>query len=102
MARCFPPQPEGGLSELLEFDEGMIGVTSTAPSASAALSVSQDTARKRKRDGDSDEDDKSEEVVSSLPSSGKDASKGLAMTLLRDAPPPPKKSRVKDFELDSS
>jgi hypothetical protein len=102
VARCFPPQPEGGLSELLEFAEGVIGATSTAPSASAALSVSQDTAYKRKRDGDSDEDNKSEEVVSSLPSSGKDASKGLAVTPLRAAPPPPKKSRVEDFELGSS
>ena len=102
MARCFPPQPESSLSELLEFAEGAISATSTAPLASVALSVSQDTAGKRKRDGNSDEDDKSEEVASSLPSSGKDASKGLAVTPLRAALPPPKKSRVEDFELGSS
>jgi hypothetical protein len=102
VAQCFPPQPEGGLTGLLEFAEGVIGATSTAPSASAALSVSLDTAGKRKRNGDSDEDNESEEVVSSLPSSGKDASKGLAAMPLRAAPPLPKKSRVEDFELGSS
>ena len=87
---------------MLEFVEGVIGATSTTPSASAALSVSQDTASKRKRGDDSDEDDKSEEIVSSLPSSGKDMSTGLTVTPLRAAPPPSKKSRVEDFELGSS
>ena len=101
MERCLPLQPESGLSGLHEFAEGAIGAVSVASSMSATLSVSPDATGKRNRDDGSDEETKSEESVSSLPSSGKDTGKGLAATPLRTVPLKPKKSRVDDFELIS-